>query len=105
MTPSQWERERERPMQTDDGLSPIVHAAKSEEEQLVMEMASENIPARRQGGRETAGTLFQIWRQNHHRKTELLAQKKIVRTIRLANQRKRRLNSRNVEMMEKLCGQ
>ena len=31
-------------MQTADGLSPIVHAAKSEEEQLVMEMASENIP-------------------------------------------------------------
>ena len=57
--------------------------------------------------REGAGSLSLIWRQNHHRKTAsivLLAQKNVP-TIRLANQRKKRLNSRNVEMMEKLCGQ
>ena len=70
-----------------------------------MEMASENIP-RQTEEREQGRSLSLIWRQNHHRKTAsivLLAQKNVP-TIRLANQQKR-LNSRNVEMMEKLCGQ
>ena len=38
-------------MQTTDGLSPIVHAAKSEEEQLVMEIASENTDREETGSR------------------------------------------------------